>query len=222
MKNVFLDTNVIIAIIFLINSHYLKAKEVFELYQNYYWSNGVVRELNHRFGEKQINLTKFNMDLKLFLENPEKDLYSNRDLLNFVKNHYSEKLLEDAKNSIEPFWNNYIGVESRVPFFNIKTSIDFCLNDLRITCIVNKQKLENKLVLAPQRNEDYPQIDAMLESFGVHEEDRKIILDDHDFACFSTQPVDFVTFDDDCFNGAKNIDLLCFNSVKGKYDFRAS
>ncbi len=47
MKNVFLDTNVIIAIIFLINSHYLKAKEVFELYQNYYWSNGVVRELNH-------------------------------------------------------------------------------------------------------------------------------------------------------------------------------
>lgn len=162
------------------------------------------------------------MDLKLFLENPEKDLYSNRDLLNFVKNHYSEKLLEDAKNSIEPFWNNYIGVESMVPFFNIKTSIDFCLNDLRITCIVNKQKLENKLVLAPQRNEDYPQIDAMLESFGVHEEDRKIILDGHDFACFSTQPVDFVTFDDDCFNGAKNIDLLCFNSVKGKYDFRAS
>ena len=222
MKNVFLDTNVLIAIIFLINSHYLKAKEVFELYQNYYWSNGVVRELNLRFGEKQINLTKFYMDLKLFLENPEKDLYSNRDLLNFVKNHYSEKLLEDAKNSIEPFWNNYIGVESMVPFFNIKTSINFCLNDLRITCIVNKQKLENKLVLAPQRNEDYPQIDAMLESFGVHEEDRKIILDGHDFACFSTQPVDFVTFDDDCFNGAKNIDLLCFNSVKGKYDFRAS
>ncbi|WP_292604197.1 hypothetical protein, partial [Methanobrevibacter sp. UBA212] len=133
MKNVFLDTNVLIAIIFLINSHYLKAKEVFELYQNYYWSNGVVRELNLRFGEKQINLTKFYMDLKLFLENPEKDLYSNRDLLNFVKNHYSEKLFEDAKNSIEPFWNNYIGVESMVPFFNIKTSINFCLNDLRIT-----------------------------------------------------------------------------------------
>ncbi|MBE6502453.1 MAG: hypothetical protein E7Z79_08450 [Methanobrevibacter thaueri] len=222
MKNAFLDTNVIIAMIFLINSHHLKAKQVFNSYHHYYWSNSVVKEFNRRFGEKQINLKIFFEDLKLFMENPEKDLYSDVDLLIFLKKHYSEKLFEDSKNSIKPFWNHYIGVESMIPFLNMKKSINFCLNDLMITSVKNKEKLENKLILAPQRENDYSVIDAMLESFGVHYEDRSVILDGHDFACFSSQPVDFVTFDEDCFNGAKNVGRLCFNSVKGRFDFKAS
>jgi hypothetical protein len=109
-----------------------------------------------------------------------------------------------------------------IPFLNMKKSINFCLNDLMITSVKNKEKLENKLILAPQRENDYSVIDAMLESFGVHYEDRSVILDGHDFACFSSQPVDFVTFDEDCFNGAKNVGRLCFNSVKGRFDFKAS
>lgn len=49
--------------------------------------------------------------------------------------------------------------------------------------------------------------------------DRIITLEGHDFACFSSGPVDFVTFDEGCYNGAKNVEILCFNSVKGKHDF---
>ena len=59
----------------------------------------------------------------------------------------------------------------------------------------------------------------ILKSVGVHDSDRNIILDGHDFACFSPEPVDFITFDNGCYFGAKNVELLCFNSVKGKIDF---
>ena len=88
------------------------------------------------------------------------------------------------------------GIESMIPFSNMKKSINFCLNDLMITSVKNKEKLENKLILAPQRENDYSVIDAMLETFGVH---------------YGV-----------CFNGAKNVGRLCFNSVKGRFDFKAS
>lgn len=64
--------------------------------------------------------------------------------------------------------------------------------------------------LTPQRSNTYSNIDKMLKHEGVEKEDRSIILDGHDFACFNSEPVDFVTFDEKCYNGAKNIKLLCF------------
>lgn len=39
---------------------------------------------------------------------------------------------------------------------------------------------------------------------------------------YQSDPVDFVSFDDECYFGAKNVELLCFDSIKGKYDFIAS
>ena len=62
----------------------------------------------------------------------------------------------------------------------------------------------------------------MLKLEGVHEKDRTVILDGHDFACRSNDPIDFVTFDDGCFNGAKNVEILCFSSIRGKDDYIAS
>lgn len=222
MNTAFLDTNIIIAWIFLINSFHPKSVNVFNSYSQLFWSSSVIAELEKKFNIKSKNLLRFFLDLQKFLENPEKDLYSLSDLIDFANEHCSKQLLDEVKSSIEPFWSEYLGIQSRIPFFDMKNAIDFCLNDLQLNLDINKRSIEEIMQLSPQRNEDYPQIDAILESFGVHEEDRKIILDGHDFACFSSQPVDFVTFDDDCFKGAKNIDLLCFNSVKGKYDFRPS
>lgn len=97
-------------------------------------------------------------------------------------------------------------------------SIDFCLKDLSITLNIRKEKLENELGLSPPRTVKYFHIDKMLEDYGVHQSDREIILDAHDFAC-NDSPIDFVTFDHDCYEGAKNVELLCFNSVRGKNDF---
>lgn len=74
----------------------------------------------------------------------------------------------------------------------------------------------------PQRKKSYSDIDSMLKSEGVSSQDRIVTWDGHDFACRSSGPIDFVTFDDDCYNGAKKVEILCFNSIKGKHDFNAS
>lgn len=76
--------------------------------------------------------------------------------------------------------------------------------------------------LIPPRVNKYSKIDLMLKSNGVKDADRTIVLDGHDFACHCNSPVDFVTFDDECYCGAKNVKILCFDSIKGKDDFTAS
>lgn len=102
----------------------------------------------------------------------------------------------------------------------MKKSITSCLKDLTYDTFINKQKLENNLKLTPERTNNYSKIDEMLKLEGVSKEDRHVTLDGHDFACYNSEPVDFVTFDDDCCNGAKNVEILCFNSIKGKYDLK--
>lgn len=222
MKKAFFDTNILIAIVFYINSLHLKSKNAFNSYSQYYWSSHVRDEFNIRCEEKLENLSNFFFDLQKFLENPEQELYSMSDLENFVRKNYSNKMMEDAQSSIAQFWQRYIGIESQLPFFNLKNNIDDCLNDLTVDIILNKKKLKTALHLTPQRTNNYSDINSMLEKEGVHDKDRIVTLDGHDFACFSSDPIDFVTFDDDCYNGAKNIEILCFNTIKGKNDFNAS
>ena len=102
----------------------------------------------------------------------------------------------------------------------MKSSATSCLKDLTFDLFNNKQKLEKTVKLTPKRTKKYSTIDRMLKSEGVSRPDRNVTLDGHDFACYSSNPIDFTTFDNDCFNGAKNVKLLCFNSIKGKYDFK--
>lgn len=154
--------------------------------------------------------------------NPEQELFSIFDLKDFTLKNYSGKIKQDVKSSIEPFWMEYFGVKSRIPFFEMNDTINKCLKDLTIKSAHNKDDLKNKLHLTPQRSKNYPNIDSMLKSQGIHEKDRIVTLDGHDFACRSNNPIDFVTFDNDCFNGTKNVEILCFNSIKGKDDFTAS
>lgn len=222
MKKAFFDTNVLIAKVFHINSLHQKSKNAFNSYSQYFWSSYVRDEFDNRFDEKLDNLPNFFFDLQKFLENPEQELYSLSDLENFVRKYYTDKKMEDAQSSIAQFWQRYIGIESQLSFFNLKNNIDDCLNDLTIGISLNKKNLKKYMQLTPQRTNIYSNIDSMLKNEGVRDTDRIITLDGHDFACFSRDPIDFVTFDENCCNGAKNIDILCFNSIKGKYDFNAS
>lgn len=219
MSKVFLDTNVLIAWVFLINSLHAKSEEVFKVYSEFFWSNFVKNEFDASYGDKLDYLLDFFRKLQKFLENPEKEFYSIDDLFKFANENYSGDLLRNVKNSIFPFWEEYLGLESQIVFLEMEKSIGYCLNDLSLNSASNKLKLENLMQLSPQRNNNYQKLDGMLKSYGVHNQDRIVTLDGHDFSCFTSEPVDFVTFDDNCFNGAKNIGLLCFNSVKGKYDF---
>lgn len=216
---VFCDTNLPIAYVFHLNSLHLISKEVFEFYSQPVWSKNVLHEFDKIYFKKLENIKILFHDLQKYLENPSKELYSLEDLLHFVRTHYSDEEMKHVESSIEPFWREYIGFESRILYFNIKNSIDACLTDLAFTLKVNKDNLKELMQMAPQRTNLYHDIDGLLKSCGVHGSDRKIILDGHDFACFSDSPVDFVTFDKDCYSGAKNVELLCFNSIKGINDF---
>ena len=219
---VFLDTCVLIAWVFYINSLHSKSKKIFEEYSEYFWSFNIQTEFDKRFYSKQKNLRSFYNDLQKYLQNPSKDLYSYHDLINFALKNYQDKKCDDAKDSVKPFWDKYVGTESQILFNNMKSAISLCLNDINIDSINNKSFVDNLLQLTPQRNNLYSKIDSLLESEGVHFEDREVILDGHDFACKSQFPIDFVTFDYKCCAGAKKVKTLCFNSIKGKYDFLSS
>ena len=218
-EKVFCDTCVTIAQVFQINSLHLKSNTVFKSYSKYYWSKFVKDEYERRFDEKLKNLSKFFQDVKLELENPNQEFFSLNDLTRYALKNYSGKIENDAISSISPFWNTYIGIESQISFDNLKNNIEDCLNDLLINTEINGFNLEKNMILTPERTREYGEIDSLLKSKGVKKADRRVILDGHDFACFNSSPVDFVIFDDACFNGASNVELLCFESVKGKYDF---
>lgn len=217
----FFDTNLAIAFVFQINSFHLKSKKAFKEYSKVYWSNFVKEEYERRYDEKLDNLLNFFKDLKLDLENSEREFYSIDDLLNYAKK-YDGKSREDIFSSLYPFWNKYSGFETQIPFYNLRNNVHDCLNDLSINTEMNGLNLERIMQLTPQRRKSYSGIDAMLKNRGVQNADRNVILDGHDFACFSSDSIDFVTFDEDCYYGARNVEILCFSSVKGKYDFNAS
>ena len=221
MNKAFLDTNLLIAWVFFLNSLHSKSNSVFEQYDELFWSSFVRYEFNRRFFKKQNNIKFFFKELQKYFENPEQALYSSRDLKNFVLNNFSGKIMEDAQSSILPFWNEYFGFQTQVPFDSIKDAINFCLNDLSITSNKLKKGLDKSMNLTPLRTKSYSKIDKLLKNEGVKDADRRVTLDGHDFACFNSDPIDFVTFDEDCFNGANNVGILCFDSIKGKYDFNS-
>ena len=163
MNTAFLDTNVLIAWIFLINSFHPKSVDVFNSYSQFFWSFSVVKEFEKKFNVKSKNLIRFFLDLQKFLENPEKDLYSLSDLIDFANERCSKQLLNEVKSSVKPFWSEYLGIQSRIPFFDMKNAIDFCLNDLLLNLDINKRSIEEIMQLSPQRSNDYPQIDALIE-----------------------------------------------------------
>jgi hypothetical protein len=217
----FFDTNLPIAFVFQINSLHDKSKKAFNDYSKVYWSYFVKKEYERRYNEKLDNLLNFFQDFKFELENPTREFYTVDDMLNYAK-RYGGKSKKDFSSSLYSFWNKYSGMETHLPFSSLKNNVSDCLNDLSINTEINGLNLERIMQLAPQRTKSYSNIDAMLKNHGVKDADRNVILDGHDFACFSSDPVDFVSFDERCYYGARNVEILCFDSIKGKYDFNAS
>ncbi len=74
-------------------------------------------------------------------------------------------------------------------------------------------------MLTNNRVEKYIDLKKKLNSLNVHHPDDDIILDAHDFNLKKDFLLDFITFDEDCYNGVSQIDEFQFNKVKGKYDY---
>ena len=221
-KKAFVDTNLPIAYLYHINSLYYKSKIAYDEYDELFWSHYVETEFNRRNPEKYTHLSGFYHDLQKYLGNPDKEFYSLLDLNNFAKNNYHGKGLNDVKGSINPFWSKYLGIQSKIPFNKMQDAINTCLNDLSILYGVNESKLKKIMHSTPIRTKKYSQIDSLLKLNGVSDKDRPVVLDGHDFAWKSSDPIDFITFDNECCNGAKQVKILSFNSIRGSKDFKFS
>lgn len=69
-----------------------------------------------------------------------------------------------------------------------------------------------------KRTKKYPKLFNLLNKNGVHNKDRIIALDAHDFSKTLDSPLDFITFDRTCYNGVSKSNLY-FNKVKGLKDY---
>lgn len=83
---------------------------------SFFWSDFVKEEFDNKYVSKLNNISNFFFDLKKNLEDSGKEFYSSSDLMKYATNNYSGRMMDDAKKSVNPFWNQYIGIESVIPF----------------------------------------------------------------------------------------------------------
>ena len=196
----------------------MRSNKVFDKYSTMYWSERVEYEYFVRSNEKLNNISLFLSDLILFLEF-DKEFYTSDDLMKFALQRYCDGVKNDVISSIRPFWNLCFGSVTQVSFHNLIDAINNFFIVLRSNYTSKVSYLKNNLKLVSKRTKDYHDLGLIIGSKGAGENDVKIALDGHDFACKSTKPVDFVTFDDKLYQGSLKAKNLCFSSIKGEYDF---
>lgn len=130
MEKAFLDTNILIAWIFFLNSLHNKSEKVFDFYSELFWSNYVKKEFEDAYKNKYKNLFKLFFDLQKYFECLEKEFYHYFDLKNYAVENISESELDDVISSLKQFWNQYFGIQSQIPYYNMGNAIDNCLNDM--------------------------------------------------------------------------------------------
>lgn len=214
----FLDTNVPLAYVFSIEPLNTIAKKVFEEYDKYFWSDNVRIEFNHRFNQKQTTLSSFFNDLQYTVEKSHNTHFTRHEIIKFARNHDhdSEKQQKDIIQATKNFWNIYLPYNSRPEKMELENKLrDFLmdLNNITYQKAINVPKLFNQEIV---RTKDYHKIFDKLKKFRMGKCDKKIVIDAHDFGI--NHPIDFITFDDGCKEGA-SIKELSFNNVLGRFDF---
>lgn len=220
----FNDTNVPVAYVFLFEPQCVMARHIIcDEYDEVYWSENVVDEFQDRVGEKQVNLLRFYEKLEIELYSYRKFEYSLRQLEKFAENFsYTDARQEkDVLESIKQFWNYYFQHSNKCVIENMIDSVkDF--NTFLQTVVFDRMDFcENSHIITDElhkRTEQYPKLYNLLKKNGVHNEDRIIALDAHDFSKTLDNPLDFITFDRTCCNGVSKSNLH-FNKVKGLKDY---
>lgn len=216
--NSFIDTNVSIAYTFLIDPLHNHARNVFKKYSLIFWSIFVQTEFIKVFSSKREVLAKFYLKLLDELIGGNFTNFSQEGLYDYIKGlDYIKKEYEQIKSSLSSFWDRYVG-ESFPSLHCLKQAIISCLMDLMDVSYTQRTDLENRVLLSEKRSEEYCNLKRKLIANGVHTEDAEIILDAHDHNLKTEYDLDFVTFDEDCYNGAR-INDFPFHDVKYKWDF---
>ena len=216
--NAFIDTNVSIAYVFLIDPLNKPSSSVFRNYENIFFSELVKLEFDDVFYKKLEILIKFFKKIRRDLKKGKLVEITLNNLKRYAKDeNYTKKELKHIINSLTIFWDKY--VNERFPNANsFKIAIDKCLKDLKILTYSRKTYLENFLKITEKRTKKYSNLKNKLKENSLHYPDYEIILDAHDHNLKNSYDLDFITFDKDCCKGAKLSDFS-FNKVKYKWDF---
>lgn len=214
----FLDTNVPLAYVFSIEPRNTIAKKIFEIYDKNFWSDNVRIEFEHRFDQKQTTLSSFFNDFQYHVEKSNNTYFEKRKMIQFAQNWYytSEKQQKDIIQATNNFWVKYFPYTSRPDKMELENKLMEFLMDLNSrTCqkADNIPKLFNQEIV---RTKEYPKIFVKFANFKMGKCDKKIVLDAHDFGI--NHPIDFITFDDGCKEGA-SLEELSFDNVLGRFDF---
>lgn len=217
--NSFADTNVSIAYVFSIDPLNNKSKAVFKEYDTIYWSKIVKTEFKKVFKNKRKILLKFYKELENNLKPEDFHDFQYRDLKKYVMENYSDNYKrKQILSTLKKFWDKY--VNERFPGYNsFIHAIHNCLIDLKNLVYNRKNKWETNTLLTAKRTDKYIYLKKKLASFNVHSPDDDIVLDAHDFNLRNNILLDFITFDQDCYNGTSKIKEFQFNKIKGKYDY---
>ncbi|WP_407381550.1 hypothetical protein [Methanobrevibacter sp.] len=204
--NSFVYTNVSIAYMFSIDPLNNKSIAVFKEYKNIFWSKFVKNECKTVFENKRKILVKFFKDLAKKLKPDNFHNFTFNDLKKYViKNYAPNKRRNQILSSLIPFWDNY--VNERFPDYTyFIQAIQNCLNDLKSLVYSKKYEWEHNILLTNNRVEKYIDLKKKLNSLNVHHPDDDIILDAHDFNLKKDFLLDFITFDEDCYDGVSQIE----------------
>ena len=216
--NSFIDTNVSIAYTFLIDPLNHNSSNLFKKYVLIFWSYFVKWEFDKVFISKKGVLVKFYKKLWGDLKKNNFIGFTLSDLKRYVKEgNYIKKDYKQIESSLSSFWEKYVD-ESFPSLSSLETAIILCLMDLMIVSYTRKNDLENRVLFADERIEEYPSLKNQLSLNGLHPSDIKVILDAHDHNLKTSYDLDFITFDKDCYDCAKANDFS-FHDVKYKWDF---
>lgn len=211
--NCFVDTNVPIAFIFRIDPFNHKSNSVFRRYDSIFWSEFVKCECEKAFNKKLNILTRFYRGLLKDLKIDGFNDFSFKDLIRYFRQKsYDGKDGKRIESSLSVFWDEYVS-ESFPSYENFKTAVTSCIHDLQFESHKRKRGWYGQVKLTEKRVKSYFDLKRMLDDFGVHPSDNRVILDAHDHNLRTDFDLDFVTFDKLCFDGA-NLESFSFHEVK--------
>lgn len=207
----FLDTNVELGYVFCTDPWNTPAVTVFDSKDKLHYSKRVD-------GEFQKNFIKFSKEQKQFFFRICDELES----LGLKKIGYNEfnsigldvDLIHDfAENKkekcLEVLWkisNKNDGDKIQVKILVRK--IRFFARNFDKFVFKRKNNFERKVMLCPDRFEEYSEIFEELSDLGIHEEDNNIILDAHDLASKELLNLNFVTSDNNVYELPQRVSAL--------------
>lgn len=214
----FLDTNVPLAYVFSIEPRNTLAENIFDLYDKCFWSNNVRQEFEHRFNQKLTILSLFFNDLQYNVEKSNNTYFTKHKMMQFAHNwdYDSEKQQKDIIQAAENFWAKYLPYNRRPDKIELENKLREFILDLNNRTYQKAITISNLFDQEIVRTKEYPKIFVRLAKFKMGKCDKKIVIDAHDFGI--THPIDFITFDDGCKEGA-SINGLSFINVLGRFDF---